>query len=743
VPAEREQPVICIPVYGAYDLFVLCLRSLLEHTPIETPLLVADDASPDQRIRKFLYDLEADGRIEHDVYYMRQPQNLGFVGNANAAFDAVWPGDPVLVNSDCIVSAGWLTGLQAAAYSASRVATSSTLTNHGTILSVPNRNRPQPGLPQDWRLDYVAARIRHNSLLLRPRIPTALGHCLYIRRSALELVGGFDEAFSPGYGEEVDFSERCLLHGLSHVVADDVFVLHRGGGTFTTSDKARSIQENHEALIRARYPFYHASIEATAESPVGPLARAIATASRALRGVSVTIDARILGPYLTGTQVVVLELIHALRQTGRVNLRVLVPPDLGDYARDLLADMPDVARLTMAEVEAGAEMTDVVHRPFQLSHSTDLPLLQQLGERVVITHLDLIAYENPGYFSSFDEWDSFRRMTKRGLAFADRVLFISHAAAREALEGELIDEGRFEVVYPGTNHRLTALAPEPRKPAGMPDDNCPFLLCLGTDYRHKNRLFALRMLAALRREHGWDGRLVLAGPHVIFGSSGRDEAEFLMVRPDLGDAVLDLPAVTEAEKAWLLSMAQAVIYPTIYEGFGLVPFEAAEAGVPCLFAPGTALEEVLPTDVARLVPWNPEASADRALDVIDGDGGEALVASIRDSAKQFTWELSAQRTLEAYEKAVESPARQAAAVAIDAGSLRQLEEYEKLRAEIGEDGMALVGPDGVLPDEMLRPLLAIATRGWLRRPVFGALRAPYRVAHWMRNSGSARETSSK
>ncbi len=56
-----------------------------------------------------------------------------------------------------------------------------------------------------------------------------------MRRSALELVGDFDEAFAPGYEEEVDFSQRCIRHGLSHVLADDVFVLHYGGGSFRYS----------------------------------------------------------------------------------------------------------------------------------------------------------------------------------------------------------------------------------------------------------------------------------------------------------------------------------------------------------------------------------------------------------------------------------------------------------------------------------------------------------------------------
>src|SRR6185437_9681170 len=99
---------------------------------------------------------------------------------------------------------GWLEGLHDAAYCDSRVATSTTLTNHGSAVSVPD-GTPVPRLPEGWSLDAAASAVRARSLRIRPRLPTAIGHCVYIRRSALELVSDFDLAFTPGYGEEVDF----------------------------------------------------------------------------------------------------------------------------------------------------------------------------------------------------------------------------------------------------------------------------------------------------------------------------------------------------------------------------------------------------------------------------------------------------------------------------------------------------------------------------------------------------------
>ena len=64
------------------------------------------------------------------------------------------------------------------------------------------------------------------------------------------------------------------------------------------------------------------------------------------------------------------------------------------------------------------------------------------------------------------------------------------------------------------------------------------ILCIGTDFRHKNRIFALRMLEQLQRRHQWGGYLVLVGPAVSSGSSTADEAEVIALRPRLADAVL-------------------------------------------------------------------------------------------------------------------------------------------------------------------------------------------------------------
>src|SRR5205807_8436481 len=98
----------------------------------------------------------------------------------------------------------------------------------------------------------------------------------------------------------------------------------------------------------------------------------------------------------------------------------------------------------------------------------------------------------------------------------------------------------------------------------------------------------------LRARHARHCVLVFAGLSVAHGSSRREEARFLDAHPELATSVLDVGAVTDVEKAWLFARASLVAYPSVVEGFGLVPVEAAAHRVPCLWAPGSSLSELLP-----------------------------------------------------------------------------------------------------------------------------------------------------
>ena len=106
----------------------------------------------------------------------------------------------------------------------------------------------------------------------------------------------------------------------------------------------------------------------------------------------------------------------------------------------------------------------MLHRPQQAFSQEDIGLAWQLGERVVLSQLDLIAYRNGDYFPDAGAWEDYRRASRHGMIAAERVLVLS-----EHTRGELIDEGllapeRIRVIPPGLDHRL---GETPRQPKAL------------------------------------------------------------------------------------------------------------------------------------------------------------------------------------------------------------------------------------------------------------------------------------
>jgi GT2 family glycosyltransferase/glycosyltransferase involved in cell wall biosynthesis len=650
--------VVVVPVFNAHDDVLECLASLKAGTPSDIPILVVDDASTDDRIEATLAPLGRSGKLG----YARKPTNSGFVGAVNCAFDWCAPRDVVVVNSDLVVPSGWLERLQAAAYAFSTVATATPLTNNGTLVSVPFRNRPDPRLPNGMTVNQVDARIRTGSLRLRPTIPTAIGHCVYFRRFALDVVGFFDPALAPGYGEEVDFSQRAVNLGLSHVVADDLFVYHKGSRSFDGEDQSARVrlQARHEQMINTRYPWYARWIAQAENDAQSPLARALERARQALLDYRIAIDATKIDGTPTGTQVLTLELIRSLAASKERFARLSMI--VNDHAlRSVFHGVDGVVDevVPVSQLPKLEEPFDLVYRPYQIGYAAELALLEKSARRFIVSQLDCIAYSSPIYAASPDEWERYCKLTQQVFDRADGVTFISQAAAQEAAQyGLRVGDERACVTYVGVDHALAPLVTAaPFQASELSGE--PFILVLGTNFKHKNRAHAIRMLRALVFGHGWTGNLVFAGPSVASGGSQAEEALVLLDCPELAARVRDVGTVTDAGKQWLLEHAALVLYPSLREGFGMIPFEAAAAGTPTLSSRLASLPEVLGDDVIYLDSFDPEVSANTIWSFLhDPDMARRQVTAIQRRSAAFTWESVADRTWIFCRKVLELPPRQ-------------------------------------------------------------------------------------
>ena len=257
---------VVLPVFNAPDDVARCVESVLASTAGDYRLVLIDDGSTDPRIAH-VFDAIA-RRGDPHVTLLRNPRNVGFTATVNRGMSGT-RADVVLLNSDAVVTAGWLEALARCARSDPRIATVTPFSNNAEICSFPSfceDNRwPDAADPAPIRDALAAAAVP-----TYPDLPTGVGFCLYIRREALDELGMFDLAFGAGYGEENDFCLRAARAGWRNVLADDAFVLHRGGKSF--AGRKDTLGAANMEILLDRYPHYAAMVRDYVErDPLRPL----------------------------------------------------------------------------------------------------------------------------------------------------------------------------------------------------------------------------------------------------------------------------------------------------------------------------------------------------------------------------------------------------------------------------------------------------------------------------------------
>ena len=257
-PSDVAADVV-IPVYRGMAVTRRCVESVLadqdrpEGRVPEGRVVVIDDASPEPRLSAWLDRLARTGAIT----LLRNKKNLGFVGSANRGLRHAGTRDVALLNSDTEVPSGWLRRLAAQAYAEDRVASVSPLSNNASICGwLGYAGAP---MPDGVGLAEIDAACRTANAGRSAPAPTTVGFCMYIRRAALDALGGFDaRTFGKGYGEENDFCLRAAAAGWRHHIACDTFVYHAGGASF--GDAADPAITRAYTILTQRYPNYALSI---------------------------------------------------------------------------------------------------------------------------------------------------------------------------------------------------------------------------------------------------------------------------------------------------------------------------------------------------------------------------------------------------------------------------------------------------------------------------------------------------
>jgi glycosyltransferase involved in cell wall biosynthesis len=241
---------------------------------------------------------------------------------------------------------------------------------------------------------------------------------------------------------------------------------------------------------------------------------------------------------------------------------------------------------------------------------------------------------------------------RRALSRADRIMAVSHSSKRELSRVFGVPEAKIEVVYNALDERFV------REP--MPTDadrvlerhavTGPFVLYAGNIKSQKNlpRLIeAFAVAKADLRDHPEFAGLKL----LLIGDSAEEHSDLrrAVLRSRLQGDVRFLGFVPHPVLRVFYSRAQAFLFPSLYEGFGLPPLEAMAHGTPVLTSSVSSLPEVF-ADAALLVnPENVFEIARGIRQILTEDvTREALIRRGHELVQKYSWERSADQVREVY-----------------------------------------------------------------------------------------------
>jgi GT2 family glycosyltransferase len=252
---------IIICVHNALDDVVRCLSSIQSETNPPFSIIIVDDAS-DPGTRSYLEEFQ---KAHDHVQVLRNDINLGYTRSANRGLVFAQSEWVLLLNSDTVVTAGWLSGLLACAARDRDVRAVGPLSNSATFQSVP-RVRGDTGeycvnrLPDGWSPEdmnqVIKESIKENNLSASFSVPVLNGFCILFHRPTIESLGYLDaDLFPIGYGEENDLCLRLVQAGHRLVIATEVYVYHKKSASFGVDARKKLTREG-VAQLKAKWSHY-------------------------------------------------------------------------------------------------------------------------------------------------------------------------------------------------------------------------------------------------------------------------------------------------------------------------------------------------------------------------------------------------------------------------------------------------------------------------------------------------------
>lgn len=253
------------------------------------------------------------------------------------------------------------------------------------------------------------------------------------------------------------------------------------------------------------------------------------------------------------------------------------------------------------------------------------------GRQLTVLH-DALVYRHPENFSR--SYGTFHRMLGRMLAKRANLATVSDFSRQELSKLLGVSVDGIGLVPNAVDHVL-GVAPDFSVLQKFDLETRPFFLFVGSPANNKNLAGTIRAFVALDRP---DVALVMVG-----GAASTFAKSLL---GDLPPNVVSTGRLTDEEIQALYRKAAALVFPSIYEGFGIPPLEAMAVGCPVIASDIPPVREVCRDAVIYFDPFHVRSITSAMRDVVDGT---VDIAAVRERGlartRDFSWKKSAERLL--------------------------------------------------------------------------------------------------
>ncbi|MDQ3047222.1 MAG: glycosyltransferase family 4 protein [Bacteroidota bacterium] len=338
-----------------------------------------------------------------------------------------------------------------------------------------------------------------------------------------------------------------------------------------------------------------------------------------------------------------IELANAIKKSAH-SVKVLAPVHINKYLpaqsndmvstakvpflyRNFIYDFSDQQNRKQTQNYLESMKVDILH----LTYYTSAPFPLTTAKKVITIH-DMIYELFP---MGLPEIDHVVQCKKKYIADADLIIAVSENTKKDLVEMYPAAEGKTTVVLHGINttvydHAIAYSASE------------PYLLYVGSRNGYKNFQLLIEIYKqspALHEKY----RLI------CFGGDEFNSSEIEIIG-NFRDRVQHLNG-DDAILASVYKGAHLFVYPSSYEGFGMPVLEAMAAGCPVVCANSSSLPEVAGDAAFYFPPDVPEQMKMVLIDACENaELRKSMVQKGLKRVKEFTWDICAQKTIEAYQK---------------------------------------------------------------------------------------------